>query len=413
MKEYAFVLSFAIPFFILLMIIEFTASKIKGIEVYRPFDTITSISSGITNVVKDILGLIVVIVSYQWMYKNLALFSLSSSVLMYVLAFISLDFAGYWSHRFEHTVNIFWNRHIIHHSSEEYNLACALRQNFSALFAVFTFLLLPAAILGVPPEIINIVAPLHLFAQFWYHTRLIGKMGILESFIVTPSHHRVHHAINEIYLDKNYGQVFILWDKWFGTFQQELEQEPPVYGVKRPVATWNALEINFQHFWLLLKDAFYTKSWKDKCRIWFMPTGWRPEDVAQTNAITVVSNPFELNKYNHTTSFWSSYWMWFQLLFSLLLLFHFFSQIGDVPYPYLLVYGFFILVNIFSFNALMDGHWASLIGECIKFFIILGIWMNFGNWFQLPIYWIIAWQLVSLAITVAVIKEERAGLALN
>ena len=166
MKEYAFVLSFAIPFFILLMIIEFTAGKIKGIEVYRPFDTITSISSGITNVVKDILGLIVVIVSYQWMYKNLALFSLSSSVLMYVLAFISLDFAGYWSHRFEHTVNIFWNRHIIHHSSEEYNLACALRQNFSALFAVFTFLLLPAAILGVPPEIIIIVAPLHLFAQF-------------------------------------------------------------------------------------------------------------------------------------------------------------------------------------------------------------------------------------------------------
>ena len=413
MKEYAFVLSFAIPFFILLMVIEFTVSKLKGIDVYRPYDTITSISSGITNVVKDILGLIVVIVSYQWMYNNLALFSISSSLVVFFLAFITLDFAGYWSHRFEHTVNIFWNRHIIHHSSEEYNLACALRQNFSALFAVFTFLLLPAAILGVPPEIINIVAPLHLFAQFWYHTRLIGKMGVLESFIVTPSHHRVHHAINDIYLDKNYGQVFILWDKWFGTYQEELETEPPVYGVKRPVATWNALEINFQHFWVLFKDAMQTKSWKDKCRIWFMPTGWRPEDVSKLNTIPVVSNPFNLSKYDHTTSHWSSYWMWFQLLFSLLLLFHFFFQIGDVSYPFLLVYGLFILMNIFSFNALMDGHWISLIGESGKFFIILGIWLSLGTWFQIPIYWLIVWQFASLIITLIVIKEERAGLALN
>lgn len=413
MKEYAFVLSLAIPFFILLMGIEFGVSKIKGLPVYRSFDTITSISSGITNVIKDILGLIVVIVSYQWMYDHLALFSLTSSGLMFVLAFITLDFAGYWSHRFEHTVNIFWNRHIIHHSSEEYNLACALRQNFSAVFAVFTFLLLPAAIVGVPPEVINIVAPLHLFAQFWYHTRLIGRMGFLESIIVTPSHHRVHHAINEIYLDKNYGQIFILWDKWFGTFQEERDDEPPVYGVKRPVATWNALAINFQHFWLILRDAWYTKSWKDKCRIWFMPTGWRPADVSAAHAIPFISNPFEIIKYDRKTSKWSSYWMWFQLLFSLAMLFHFFYQIGETSYPLLLIYGIFIVVNIYSFNALMDSHWTSLIGETIKLITILAIWMSTGSWFQLPIQWIILWQLTSLAITVAVIREERAGMALS
>ena len=135
--------------------------------------------------------------------------------------------------------------------------------------------------------------------------------------------------------------------------------------------------------------------------------------MSKLNTIPVVSNPFNLSKYDHTTSHWSSYWMWFQLLFSLLLLFHFFFQIGDFSYPFLLVYGLFIIMNIFSFNALMDGHWISLIGESGKFFIILGIWLSLGTWFQIPIYWIIVWQLASLIITLIVIKEERAGLALN
>jgi sterol desaturase/sphingolipid hydroxylase (fatty acid hydroxylase superfamily) len=125
-------------------------------------------------------------------------------------------------------------------------------------------LLLPAALLGVPPTVIAVVAPLHLFAQFWYHTRHIGKMGFLEKIIVTPSHHRVHHAINKEYIDKNYGQIFIFWDKMFGTFQEELKEVPAVYGITRPVQTWNPLKINFLHMWLLMKDAWYTRSWKDK-----------------------------------------------------------------------------------------------------------------------------------------------------
>src|SRR5690606_33490528 len=187
---------------------------------------------------------------------------------LYVIAFIGIDFAGYWTHRFSHEINLFWNRHIIHHSSEEFNLSCALRQSVSEIFALFTILYLPLALLGVPKEIIGVVAPLHLFAQFWYHTRLIGKMGWLENIIVTPSHHRVHHAMNAEYLDKNYGQIFIFWDKLFGTFQPELENVQPVYGVKRPVKTWNPILINFQHLWLLIKDAWRAQNWADKFKIW-------------------------------------------------------------------------------------------------------------------------------------------------
>ncbi|MGG7215415.1 sterol desaturase family protein, partial [Clostridium nigeriense] len=132
-------------------------------------------------------------------------------------------------------------------SSEDFNLACALRQSISTIVKVFTIFLLPAALLGVPTNVIAIVAPLHLFAQFWYHTQHIDKMGWLEKIIVTPSHHRVHHALNPEYLDKNYGQIFIFWDKWFGTYQEELPTVKPVYGITRPVQTWNPIKINFMH----------------------------------------------------------------------------------------------------------------------------------------------------------------------
>ena len=162
---------------------------------------------------------------------------------------MALDFAGYWVHRISHEYNLFWNNHIIHHSSEEFNLACALRQSVSVVFKLFALFLIPAALFGVPVTVIAIVAPLHLFAQFWYHTQHIDRMGFLEKIIVTPSHHRVHHAINQEYLDKNYGQIFIFWDKWFGTFQEEMPSIPAVYGVTRPVQTWNPIKINFLHVW--------------------------------------------------------------------------------------------------------------------------------------------------------------------
>ncbi|TMP65570.1 sterol desaturase, partial [Pseudoalteromonas ruthenica] len=132
-----------------------------------------------------------------------AIFSIQSSIAVFIIAFFALDLTGYLVHRIDHEINFFWNSHIIHHSSEDFNLACALRQSISTIVKVFTIFLLPAALLGVPTNVIAIVAPLHLFAQFWYHTQHIDKMGWLEKIIVTPSHHRVHHALNPEYLDKN------------------------------------------------------------------------------------------------------------------------------------------------------------------------------------------------------------------
>ena len=248
-------------------------------------DTLASLISGLTNVFKDVLGLTVIIVSYDWMVGNLSLVQIQETWVIYLVAFIGLDFSGYWVHRISHKINYFWNHHLIHHSSEEFNLGCALRQSISNWFSISFVFLLPTALLGVPAQVISFIAPLHLFSQYWYHTKLIGRLGFLEYILVTPSHHRVHHAINDIYIDKNLSQIFIFWDKLFGTFQEELANEPPVYGVKKPVKSWNPFVINFIHLWQLLQDAWRAKSWYDKLVIWVKPTGWRPKDVAEAYPI--------------------------------------------------------------------------------------------------------------------------------
>jgi len=383
MDTYAQILTIAIPFFLLLIIVEWLISKAKNRTVMRSFDTVSSLSSGVSNIIKDVLGLAVIIVSYEWMAEHFALLQLQSSWLMYVLAFVGLDFAGYWSHRFEHTINLLWNRHIIHHSSEEFNLACALRQNVSAIFAVFFFLLLPMAVLGVPAKVVAVIAPIHLFAQFWYHTRLIDKMGWLEYVLVTPSHHRVHHAINDEYLDKNYSQIFIVWDKLFGTFQEELASVPAVYGVKRQVNTWNPFIINYQHFWLLLTDAWHTKSWTDKLRVFYKPTGWRPADRLADAPVEIVTDPYQQTKYDTAASGLFKVWMWVQLLVTVALTLYLFNNMGDISHTSILLYGGMLMANIFTYTSLMDRSKLAVPGILVVMAISLTLVTQHAGWFSL------------------------------
>jgi alkylglycerol monooxygenase len=374
METYALVLSYAIPGFVGLIILEAIVARSMGMQVNQGMDTISSLSSGMTNTLKAILGLSVVIVSYEWMEAYLGIFDIQSTVWLYILAFIGIDFAAYWSHRFNHVVNLFWNRHIIHHSSEEFNLACALRQSISDVVGIYFFLYIPLAILGIPPQVIAVTAPLHLFAQFWYHTRLIDRMGWLENILVTPSHHRVHHAINPEYIDKNYAAIFIVWDRWFGTFQEEKPDIPPVYGIKRPAGTWNPILINFTHLWLLIQDAWRTRSWKDKLRIWFMPTGWRPADVADQYPVEVIEDVFQQKKYQPATPRGLKIWSWIQLVINNLLLYHLLVQIGDFSFAQIVGYSTFLFLSVFAYTSLMDRH-------------VLGFWVELGK-FAFGLFWI-------------------------
>ncbi|WP_348646042.1 sterol desaturase family protein [Cellulophaga sp. F20128] len=245
MVSYTTALLYAIPFFIVLMVVEITYGYFVKKQMYGVLDTVSSISSGFTNIVKDSLGIGVLIISYPFLLEHLAVIQIKTTWLVWGLAFLVIDLAGYWNHRLSHKINFFWNQHVIHHSSEQFNLACALRQSVSNLIGYFPLLLVPAAILGVSEVIISVLIPLHLFAQFWYHTRHIGRLGWLEYILVTPSQHRVHHAINPEYIDKNLGQIFSFWDRMFGTFQVELETVPPQFGILKPAATWNPFLINF------------------------------------------------------------------------------------------------------------------------------------------------------------------------
>ena len=263
METYANVLLIALPSFMVLILIEIIYGVWKKELNYNLMDTISSLSAGTTNMIKDLLGIGFIIITYPYILENIALIKLEESVALYIIALVCMDFASYWNHRLNHSINVFWNRHVVHHSSEEFNLACALRQSISKNIIGFGALfLIPAALFGVPQKIIIILAPLHLFGQFWYHTRHIGKLGWLEYFLVTPSQHRVHHAINPEYVDKNLSAIFCIWDRMFGTFQEELDEKPCVYGTLKPVQTWNPIIINFQHNWGLAKDAWRAKNCK-------------------------------------------------------------------------------------------------------------------------------------------------------
>lgn len=361
MEVYAGVLLWAIPGFFVLVVIEILYGYFKGNQTYTFMDTLSSLSSGMTNVIKDVLGLALVLISYPTVLKHIALGSVENTVITYIVAFICIDFASYWIHRLNHKVNLFWNQHLIHHSSEEFNLACALRQSISNLIGFGGLFLIPAALIGVPAKVIMTLAPLHLFAQFWYHTRHIGKLGFLEYIIVTPSQHRVHHAINPIYIDKNLAAVFCIWDRIFGTFQEELTSDPPVYGTLKPAKSWNPVWINFQHFFLLLRDAWYTKKWSDKLKLWLMPTGWRPQD-------SMNQFPVELRDANSSLKYqpqYSSTWKviaLFHFIFSLGMLLFLLATFSETTSAFQGVWGALLFLSIFGYTALLDFHqWASVI----------------------------------------------------
>jgi hypothetical protein len=375
-------------------------------------DMISSLSSGITNVVKDVLGLSISILTYGWLVSKVAVFHLESTFWVYFIAFMALDLSGYWTHRLAHQVNFFWNKHAIHHSSEDFNLACALRQSVSSFVNLFTVFLLPAALFGVPKEVIGLVAPLHLFAQFWYHTQHIGKMGFLEKIIVTPSHHRVHHAINPEYIDKNHGQIFIFWDKLFGTFQEELPDVPPVYGITRPALTWNPIKINFQHLWLLIQDAWHTHSVRDKLRIWFMPTGWRPEDVADRYPVAKIDDIWHFEKYNPPSSIWLKTWAWVQMLATFFFVFYFFGNIAIIGVPGIFYYGFFIFLSVYAYSELMDKNVYALFWEGIKnalgiaFIGYTGDWFGLGTMVSGAQWGVIVWFILATLITAGFVWGE-------
>ncbi|MCL6414351.1 sterol desaturase family protein [Aestuariirhabdus sp. Z084] len=272
---------YAIPVFFGLILIELIAGWLRQRDYYRINDGINSLSAGMFSITSGVLSKTLTLAIYLLAYEQFSLAQWNSdSLWLWLAAFVAYDFCYYWAHRLGHEINILWAAHSVHHQSEEYNLTTALRQTSSGFVFGWIFFL-PMALAGVPPLVFAVVAAANLLYQFWVHTRHIPKLGWLEWIFVTPSNHRVHHAQNSRYLDRNYGGVFIIWDRLLGTFAEESDEEKIIYGVRKPLASWNPLWANLQHYVQMLQDARHATRWQDRLSIWVRPTGWRPADVAE------------------------------------------------------------------------------------------------------------------------------------
>ena len=293
------VIQASIPLFFLLIGVELVVARARGSGAYRLNDSVADLSLGVLSQIADIGIKLATLGIYAWVAAHWSTQRLGTpgwidrspftdggplgfgidgaALLSWIAVFVLVDFLYYWTHRLSHRVNILWAGHVVHHSSEEYNLTVALRQ--SALHGLFTWVFyLPLALVGVPPRMFVTAYALNLIYQFWIHTREIGKLPApVELVMNTPSHHRVHHGVNPKYQDRNYAGVFIVWDRLFGSFQPE--EEEPVYGITKPLASWSPLWANVHVFADIARGVRSSARWSDRFRIVFGHPGWRPAEL--------------------------------------------------------------------------------------------------------------------------------------
>lgn len=249
-------------------------------------EAIANLGTALGNQTMNVLIAASVYVIYGYLWTNFRIYTIELNIYTFIILLVLMDFFSYWVHRWGHSINILWAIHSPHHSAEEMNIFVGLRASVTQ--RIFTFSVLwPLTLIGFTPFDIYLVNGIHLFIALFQHVTWTGKTERIGRVFNTPSHHRVHHAVNEQYLDKNFSDFLIVWDKLFGTF--EPEQEDCIYGMYNPPRSWNPLVINFHYFRVLWLDAVATQIWTDKFLVWFMPAGWRPRDLPPFDheAITV------------------------------------------------------------------------------------------------------------------------------
>ncbi len=350
------IIFYAIPAFFILILIEFLYGLWIGKNTYRLNDAYTSISIGIISRYPTILnfGFQSVIFVYISSKFNLELMP-ASSVLTWIIAFLLYDLSYYWMHRMHHEIKILWATHSVHHHGEEYNLATALRQTSTGWLWKWVFYL-PMMLVGVPAEVFISVAGVNLVYQFWVHTEHIGHLGFLEKIFITPMNHSIHHAKNKEYIDANYGGVFIIWDRIFGTYIPRIDNIKPVYGTVTPLNSWNPIWANFQIFSNMLSDSIKTKNLKDKVRVWFSKTYWRPKDC-----YTEKNNNFD-TKFDTTLTSSSKIFIFIQVIMLILVSGSLYPFISYHSYDQLLFFAFVIIaMNYLNSLFISNNSYASIL----------------------------------------------------
>lgn len=339
----------AIPIYFLLMAIEMIVLRFQKHPGYRMNDAITNINCGVMSQVTGVFFKIISIGIYTLIFEHAALFQIPNTLWTFLLLFFLYDFCYYWAHRMSHEINLFWGGHVVHHSSEEYNLSVALRQSSTQTFWTF-FFYFPLAILGFDPVMLIVVSGLNLLYQFWIHTEVIGRMGFLELFMNTPSHHRVHHGRNPKYIDKNHGGTFILFDKWFGTFQEE--EETPTYGITTPVNSWNPFWVNIAHYVTMKEELKQIKSLRDKFKYLFNKPGWLPSYLGGYRAPKEVD--INYSKYDTVVPSSMNWYIMTQYLFLLLLTGFFLFQVNSLDLTTKIGVSVLIIWTTVSFSGIFE-----------------------------------------------------------
>ncbi|MFZ5629032.1 MAG: sterol desaturase family protein [Spirochaetota bacterium] len=301
-SQFANLIALAVPVFFISIAIEVVLSLVLKKKVYRFNDSVSDLSAGmlqeLVGVFTKVLLFGVYIIVFDWVHKPAgataaASYGIPVNIWTWIVVFLLVDVIYYVFHRNSHNIAVIWGSHEAHHSSQEYNLSVALRQGaFQRLFSFPYYL--PMAVVGFSPLQFMVCSQINTLYQFFIHTRLVGKLGFLEYFMNTPSHHRVHHGVNPKYIDKNHAGVLIIWDKLFGTFQPE--EEEPHYGTVKPLTTLNPVWTQLHYFWHLVQMSTRARG-LDKLRVWIKGPGWKPDYLGGKTEIPEI-DPASYRKYD-------------------------------------------------------------------------------------------------------------------
>lgn len=387
----------AIPMYFTLMAVELVYESITRKKTYRLNDAVTNISTGTLQQLTGTFTKIINIGIYTFVFEQFRLFDYEANWLTFVAVFIGYDFFYYWSHRMAHEISLFWGGHVVHHQSEDFNLSVALRQTSTGFIWAFPFYL-PLALLGLDPVQFVLAGGFNLLYQFWIHTEHINRLPRwFEAVFNTPSHHRVHHARDPKYIDKNYAGVFIVWDKLFGTFVEE--EEHPHYGITKPLDSWNPVYANFAHYIDLFHYVKKTRSTSDALKVLFKPPGWLPEYLGGPQKPQEVEESYR--KYDiHPNSLWMNLYIIGQFVAAMLVNAVYFFGNGSFDPVTKIAYAFWIILTTVMFGFLFESRSRWLAGmEILRLLAIpAGLYMMQLSGFDIP-----GWML-SLGAAFAVVS---------
>lgn len=372
----------SIPIFFLLIGIELVVERLTHKELYRLPDSIANLSCGITSQLSGLFLKVVGIGVYEVLFNNFALFTLEKNWLYWFALFLLVDLAYYWAHRMSHEINLFWGGHVVHHQSEEYNLSVALRQSSFQVIWTFAFNL-PLAIMGFDTLDFALMSAFNTLYQFWIHTEAINKMGWFEWIFNTPSHHRVHHGRNPKYIDKNHAGTLIIWDRLFGTFQEE--EERPTYGITKPINSWNAIWANFSHYDTMLHELRQIPRWSDRLLYLFKKPGWLPSYMGGYRPAPEVDRS-SYRKYDTPAPVLVNYYVLFQYILCLIVTAFFLFNQTSLQLSEKAMAAVLISWWVMNCGVLFEHKAWVWMAEWIRLFIFSMAGVALTYWFDLPLF---------------------------